>query len=275
MKLRFCLLVAISCFSACNSTGTPGTEPQPGANDIKNGIPPIIGYSIIKTYPHDTSYFTEGLEFNNGELWESSGGNNDESPFPSEMGIANLQTGKVTTKILLDKSKYFGEGITVLNNKLYMLTYTSRVGFVFDAKTFKKLQEFNLPTAQGWGLTHDSSSIIMSDGSNSLHYLNPVTLQVKNIVGVTDNNGPVSNINELEYVNGFIYANQWQTPYILKIDPSSGKVVGRIDLSNIENDISARYPETAGLNGIAYNAATGNFIITGKKWPLLYEIRLQ
>ena len=139
-------------------------------------------------------------------------------PHPSAAGIVNLKTGKVDTKILLDRAKYFGEGITVFNDKLYMLTWTSEVGFVYDAKTFKKISEFKLPTKQGWGLTHDSSSIIMSNGSNSLHYLDPVTLKVKNILGVVDNNGAVGNINELEYVDGFIYANQWTTSYILKID---------------------------------------------------------
>ncbi|MFM9908999.1 MAG: glutaminyl-peptide cyclotransferase [Chitinophagaceae bacterium] len=274
MKLLFYLVVFIYCFSACNN---PEIQNNGDNNDpnSKKAIPPIIGYSIVKIHPHDSSYFTEGLEFYNGELLESSGGNNDDSPYPSEMGIVNNQTGKVTTKIPLDRAKYFGEGITVFNNKLYMLTYISKVGFVFDIKTFKKIQEFNLPTQQGWGLTHDSSSIIMSDGSNSLHYLDPTTLQVKNILGVLDNNGPVSNINELEYVNGFIYANQWQTSYILKIDASSGKVVGRIDLSSIENEITSNYSDTNGLNGIAYNTTTGNFLITGKRWPFSYEIKLQ
>ena len=273
MKNRFCLFALLLCLIACNSADNPGKEPGPVNRD--NGIPPIIGYSIVKTYPHDSTFFTEGLEFFNGQLLESSGGNNDESPYPSAAGIANLTTGRVDIKITLDKSKHFGEGITVFNNKIYMLTWTSGVGFVFDSGTFKKLGEFKLPTKQGWGLTHDSSSIIMSDGTNSIHFLDPTTFQVKNIVGVIDNNGPVSNINELEYVDGFLYANQWNTPYILKIETSSGKVVGRIDLSKIDNDISPNYPNTFGLNGIAYNHATGSFFISGKKWPVLYEIKLQ
>lgn len=268
-------LITISCFSACNNNGTADNPIDPGNPTTKNAIPPIIGFSIVKTHPHDTAYFTEGLEFYNGQLLESSGGNNDNSPYPSAMGILDIQTGKVTSKITLNPDNHFGEGITVFNDKLYMLTWVSGIGFVYDAKTYKKIKEFNLPTKQGWGLTHDSTSIIMSDGSNNIHYLDPVSLQVKNIVGVTDNNGPVGNINELEYVNGFLYANQWETPYILKIEAASGKVVGRVDLSNIDSDISSRYPFTYGLNGIAYNTTSGTFFIAGKKFPIMYEIKLQ
>lgn len=274
MKLFLYALISATLWTACNGTDKPQTE-EPINSGNGKAIPPIIGYSIVNTYPHDTSFFTEGLEFNGNQLWESSGGNLDESPYPSAAGIVNQATGKVDVKIVLDRAKHFGEGITIFNDKIYMLTWTSKLGFVYDVKTYKKLGEFKLPGEYGWGMTHDSSSLIMSDGSNSLYYLDPQTMRVKNIVGVTDNNGPVSNVNELEYVNGYIYANQWQTPYILKIDALSGAVVGRLDLSNIQNDIEAKYKNTQGLNGIAYNKKTNTFWIAGKKWPLLYEIRLQ
>jgi glutaminyl-peptide cyclotransferase len=260
--------------TACNNSesGSNGSE-NTGKND--NSAPPVIQYSVVNKYPHDTAYFTEGLEFYKGQLLESSGGNADESPYPSEMGIANLQTGVVTSKAKLDKTKYFGEGITVFNDKLYQLTWVSGVGFIYDANTFQKLGEFKIPAKEGWGLTHDSTHIIMSDGSSNLYYLSPDSLRVSNILRVTDNSGPIPNINELEYINGYIYANQWQTPYILKIDPATGIVVGRLDLDNLQKEAAANYPNADVLNGIAYDSATGKMLVTGKKWPFVYEIKVQ
>lgn len=277
MKILLYLFVAISLTGSCKNpdSGSSVAEQTSSGNDTNNkAVPPIIGYTVIRSYPHDSNYFTEGLEFYDGQLLESSGGNNDESPYPSEMGIADINKGKVTTKVKLDRNKHFGEGITVFGNTLYMLTWKSKIGFTYDINSFKQTGQFNLPTEQGWGLTHDTASLIMSDGSNSLLFLNPKTFQVKYIVGVLDIQGPVSNINELEYVNGFIYANQWLTPYILKIDPVSGKVMGRIDLSALEDEISNKYKDTNGLNGIAYNPQSGTFFVTGKNWPLIYEIKL-
>lgn len=273
MKPAYFATVIILLLYACNGTDHV-TEPEQETSPVKS-IPPIINYVIVNTYPHDTAYFTEGLEFYGDQLLESSGGNNNESPYPSAAGLANLKTGKIDQRILLDKSLYFGEGITVFGDKLYMLTWKSKVGFIFDARNFKKIGQFAIPSTEGWGLTHDSSSLIMSDGSNSLHFLDPQTLRLKNIIGVTDNNGPVSNINELEYVDGYIYANQWTTPYILKIEAATGLVVGRLDLSTLVNEIETKYADTWGLNGIAYNRKTGNFFIVGKRWPLYYELKLQ
>lgn len=277
MKVLLYFFLSTAFLGSCNNSDQSGSNSADQDRNQKadnNPVPPIIGYTVIRTYPHDSNYFTEGLEFHNGQLLESSGGNNDESPYPSEMGIVDLNKGKVSTKVKLDRSKYFGEGITVFGNTLYMLTWKSRLGFTYDIKTFKQTGQFNLPTEQGWGLTHDSASLIMSDGSNSLYFLDPKTFQVKFILGVIDVLGPVSNINELEYVNGYIYANQWLTPYVLKIDPSSGKVMGRIDFSALESEISNRYKETNGLNGIAYNPASGTFFIAGKNWPVIYEVKL-
>lgn len=259
--------------AACNDAGTAGTGDT--ANTTISAAAPSIQYAVVNKYPHDTTYFTEGLEFYKGQLFESSGGNADESPYPSEMGIADLKTGKVTTKVKLDKTKYFGEGITFFNDKLYHLTWVSQVGFVYDANTFKKLQEFKLPSKEGWGLTHDSAHLIMSDGSNNLYYLSPDSLKLLNILRVTDNNGPVPNINELEYINGYIYANQWETPYILKIDAATGKVTGKLDLDNLHKEAVAAHPGSDVLNGIAFDSATNKLLVTGKRWPFLYEIKLQ
>jgi glutamine cyclotransferase len=256
-----------------NDAPAPGTSTTP--TSTAEELPPVIPVSIITKLPHDTSYFTEGLEFYKGQLLESSGGNDEGSPYPSEMGLVDKATGKVTTKAKLDRSKHFGEGITVFRDKLYQLTWTSGVGFVYDIKTFKLLKEFKIPTREGWGLTHDTASLIMSDGSSNLYYLDPETLQVKYTVNVIYNGNPINNINELEYVNGVIYANKWGKPYILKIDPVSGKVLGQIDLSNLEKEAKAIYADADVLNGIAYDSTTGKLYVTGKKWPNIYEIKPQ
>jgi len=181
----------------------------------------------------------------------------------------------VSIKGQLDKSKFFGEGITFFNNKMYQLTWKNKVGYVYDATSFKKLREFPIPSKEGWSFTHDSTHLIMSDGTSNLYIMDPDSLHVINLLPVTDNNGPVSNINELEYVNGFIYANQWLTNYILKIDASNGKVVGRLDLSNIEKEVSNKDPEVHEMNGIAYNSGSKTFYVTGKLWPTIYEIRIE
>ena len=271
-KVLFAAIVFFTTLAACNEAGTTSAD---DTNKNVAAAPPAIQYAVVNKYPHDTAYFTEGLEFFKGQLFESSGGNADESPYPSELGISDLKTGKVTTKVQLDKAKYFGEGITFFKDKLYHLTWTSQVGFVYDATTFKKIKEFKIPAKEGWGLTHDSANLIMSDGSSNLYYMSPDSLKLLNILRVTDNNGPVANINELEYINGYIYANQWETAYILKIDPSTGKVIGRIDLENLQKEAASLRPGADVLNGIAYDSATGQILVTGKRWPFLYEIKLQ
>lgn len=267
------LLIVLTSSFSCNSIEKP--QNQDGKPTNAAPIPPAIGFSVVKTYPHDETYFTEGLEFHEGRLLESSGGNNDESPFPSAAGIADLRTGKVDTRVNLDTRTYFGEGITVFGNTLYQLTWKNGIAFTYDIHTFKKTGELRIPTPEGWGLTHDTASLIMSDGSSNLYFLNPGTLQIKYTLSVIDNTGPVGNLNELEYVNGSIYANRWQTPYILRIDATTGKVTGMIDLTGIVNETHAAHAAVDVLNGIAYQPKSGTFFVTGKKWPLIYEIRLQ
>jgi glutamine cyclotransferase len=250
-----------------------GKKPAEPSDTPVVSTAPIIASTVMNVHPHDTSFFTEGLEFYKGQLFESSGGDNEASPFPSAVGVLDLKTGKVDTKIQLDKSRFFGEGITFFNDKLYLLTWKSGIGFVYDPATFTKLKEFSLPSKEGWGLTHDTSSLIMSDGSSNLYYLSPDSLKLLKIVGVSDNNGPIPNINELEYIDGYIFANQWLTPYILKIDPSSGKVVGRIDLSTVAKEAKANN-EDPNWNGIAYDSASKKIYVSGKKWRFIYEIKL-
>lgn len=256
---------------ACNNNDTPAT-PNMGTTDAP---PPVIPFSVVNKHPHDTTYFTEGLEFYKGQLLESSGGNDDSSPYPSEFGVVDRETGKVITKAKLDKSKHFGEGITVFRDKIYQLTWQSGAGFIYDANTFKLIKEFKLPTREGWGLTHDTASLIMSDGSSNLYYMDPDSLRVKYTVTVIHNGNPVNNINELEYVNGVIYANKWGESVILKIDPATGKVLGQLDLTSLDREAKATYPGAAELNGIAFDSSTGKLYVTGKRWPTLYEIQVQ
>jgi len=149
-KVLFAAIVIFTTLAACNEAGTTSAD---DTNKNVAAAPPAIQYAVVNKYPHDTAYFTEGLEFFKGQLFESSGGNADESPYPSELGVSDLKTGKVTTKVQLDKAKYFGEGITFFKDKLYHLTWTSQVGFVYDATTFKKIREFKIPAKEGWGLT--------------------------------------------------------------------------------------------------------------------------
>lgn len=271
------LVFATLLFSAC--TSKPDEDP---VEDQQVSIAPsILPFSLVGTQPHDISYFTEGLEFHNGQLYESSGPSTNENgtgpgPYPSGFGVVDSASGKVSPKVMLDKIKYFGEGITFFNGKIYQITWREKTGFVYDAKSFKKLREFTLPTAEGWGLTHDTMHIIMSVGTNQLYYLHPDSLTTSNIVSVHDNNGPLtSRLNELEYINGYIYANEWYTNYIVKIDPLSGKVVGRLDLSRQVAEAAQRNPSANEMNGIAYDSVSNNILVTGKNWPVMYKIRLQ
>lgn len=263
-----CLLLVASCNNGSNNEenkeqdNTTGTEANPA--------PAVLTYSIINAFPHDTTSFTEGLFVHNGTLYESTGSGNN-GKYDSWAGTVDLKTGKAQRKITLDP-KYFGEGITIFNGKLYQLTWQNHVGFVYDASTYKKIQEFNYP-GEGWSLTHDSTHLIMSDGTNKLQYLDPATLKVVKIVGVEDNYGPVGNLNELEYIEGYIYSNQWQTNYILKIDPASGKVVAKADLSALVAQVRSKYSGAEELNGIALDKENGKIYVTGKCWPTLYEIK--
>jgi glutamine cyclotransferase len=271
MKKTFTSFLALLFLAACTNN-VPTNSGNTGG-----GEPPIIGYTVVNIYPHDTSFYTEGLEFYEGQLFESSGGYKKSTPHPSAFGIADLKTGKVDKKAVLDNNIFFGEGITFFNNRIYELTWESKKGFIYDAKTFKKTGEFTYE-GEGWALTHDSSHLIMSDGSSNLKYIDPDKITdrivVDKILGVADNNGPVSNINELEYVNGYIFANQYTTNYILKIDPASGRVVGKLDLTGLENEAKKKNPGADVLNGIAYRTETNTFFITGKLWPSFYEIRM-
>jgi glutamine cyclotransferase len=260
--LTFLLTFFLSCFliSCTDSGNSPDND---GSNDIKPV--PAISYSILSTVPHDTSYFTEGLEFYQNTLMESTGLNGK-----SKLVQTDPKTGKVIKEINLD-NQYFGEGITILNDTIYQLTWQEHVVFVYTAKDFKKVKELPL-NGQGWGLTNDGKQLIASNGSSDLLFYEPQTFKLLKTVTVTERGSVVPNINELEYVNGFVYANIWQQNYIYKIDPTSGEVVGKMDLSDIVSRARQQYVNAEVLNGIAYNPATQKFYVTGKNWPVMYEV---
>ncbi|HEY0743286.1 MAG TPA: glutaminyl-peptide cyclotransferase [Chryseosolibacter sp.] len=230
--------------------------------------PLLMSYGVRAQWPHDTQAFTQGLVIHEGKLYESTGQEGE-----SWVGVIDVKTGKPEKKVDLPK-EYFGEGITILNNKIYQLTWTSKIGFIYDLETFKRIGTFDYTTA-GWGITHDTKNLIMSDGSNKLTYLDTVSLKPVRTLSVTDDNGPVKDLNELEYIEGFIFANIWQTNNIVKIDPQSGKVVGRLDLSQLARDAQMRSPRVDVLNGIAYHPTTKMVLVTGKYWPMTYVIQLR
>lgn len=234
---------------------------------------PAINFTFVAEYAHDTNAFTEGLLFYKGDLYESTGAT-DLPQTRSLFGKVDLATGAIDVKVELDRNRYFGEGITFLNDRVYQLTYKSRVGFVYDVTTFQKIQEFEIPSPEGWGLTTDGTSIIMSDGTEKLTYLDPLTLEVTKQVSVKEAYYAKQHINELEYVHGYIYANVWMTNQIVKIDPSNGKVVGQLDLSSLANAAKTAFPTAMEMNGIAYNPEKDSFFITGKLWPKIFEVKL-
>jgi glutamine cyclotransferase len=229
-----------------------------------------LSYKVIKQYPHDTLAFTQGLEFYKGGLYEGTG-EESYSPLRSELRKLDLTTGKVLKKVDLD-TQYFGEGITFFGDKIYQLTWQSHVVFQYDTN-FHLLKTFHIPT-EGWGLTHDSQHLIVSDGSSKLYFRDPVTLDTVKTIDVSENGTLVNNLNELEYMGGFVYANIWQTDYIVKINPANGNVVGKADFSNLLKDHGQTvYDANDVLNGIAYDSATNKLYITGKRWPSLFEIQ--
>ena len=228
---------------------------------------PVYGYSVVKTYPHDPEAFTEGLFYLNGFLYESTG-----LEGKSSIRKVRLADGKVLQQRPVS-SKYFGEGIIAWKGKLVELTWQSEVGFTYDLKTFKPRSEFHYQ-GEGWALTQDGVRLIMSDGTPQLRFLNPDTLAETGRLDVTINGRPLSNINELEWVKGEVLANVWQTNFIARIDPKSGKVTGVVDLSALAAAEAAKGRPLDVLNGIAYDAEHDRLFVTGKLWSDLYEIKL-
>ena len=254
----FPLLGAVLIFSCSSFLGCS----VPGDSDAI----PVYTYNIVNTYPHDRSAFTQGLVFEDGFLYEGTGLYGQ-----STLRRVELETGDIL-QIRGLPDQFFGEGITIYGDKIIQLTWQSNVGFVYDKNSFELLQQFNYST-EGWGITHDGERLIMSDGTSKLHFLDPQTFEEIGQLAVFDDNGPVTRLNELEYVQGEIYANVWQTDRIARISPATGRVVGWIDLEGILTAEDLSEPVDV-LNGIAYDADTDRLFVTGKLWPKLFEIDL-
>jgi glutaminyl-peptide cyclotransferase len=274
LKKNYRLFFISLLLNACSNSS------ETNSDDSQNVLPTIpaptnITYNLVKDYPHDTASFTQGLIFYKGTLYESTG---NPTPTPNNgswLGPVDITTGKQTKKVKLPQ-EIFGEGITILNDNVYQITWQSRKGFVYDLSTFKKIKEFTY-NHEGWGITNNGKELIVSDGSSNLYFWDPVTLKEIRRISVQDNNGLRNNINELEFIDGAVYANVWQTNEILKIDPVSGNVTGKLDMSGLKQS----YPELVGssdsdkvLNGIAWDSSGNRMFVTGKNWSKLFELKL-
>lgn len=248
-------ILAINCLPAT-------AQPADTLTAASKPYPKIYGYRIINAYPHDSQASTQGLEFKDGYLYEGTG-----IEGRSTLRKVELKSGKVIKSLALDP-KLFGEGITIYKDSIIQLTWRAQLGFVYDLETFRQRKTFRYP-AEGWGITTDGKELIMSDGTATLYFLDPQTFKQLKKIAVSDRGRPVIWLNELEYVNGYIYANVMSSDKIAIIDPESGKVNGWVHLDGL-----ACAGPGKSLNGIAYDQDSGNFFVTGKLCPVLYQIEL-
>lgn len=264
---NYLMIAGLIFLAACNNNEKDYTD-----NSVQPVPVPTINYNIIASYPHDTSAYTQGLEFHNGKLYEGTGDFET-----SSLRITDATTGRVEKKHMMGTDSIFGEGITIFKNKVYQLTWESNIVYVYDINNLDKpIKTFKWPY-EGWGLTNNGTDLIISDGTANLYFVNPDDFRLKSTINVSDNSGPVDNINELEYVDGFVYANIYQTDEIIKIDPSSGHIVGKMDFPGMKEKYFANQNipgRTDVLNGIAYDSSRKSFFITGKRWPKMFEIKL-
>ncbi|HEY0320686.1 MAG TPA: glutaminyl-peptide cyclotransferase [Pyrinomonadaceae bacterium] len=228
---------------------------------------PVYTYEIVATYPHDPKAYTQGLVIYDGTLYESTGQYGE-----SSLRKVELKKGKVKKKLDVP-GQYFAEGMTILNGKIYQLTWQQGKGFIYDLKDFKLEGEFNYD-GEGWGLTTDGHSLILSDGTNQLRFIDPATFRVLRTLSIVHNNVPLTELNELEYIHGEIYANIWKTDRIVRLDPQTGRILAWIDLAELRPDETLRNSENV-LNGIAYDTENDRLYVTGKRWPKVFEIRLK
>ena len=236
-------------------------------NVVSDIIPEKFKYNVINDFPHNPKLFTQGLEYHNGYIYEGTG-----EYGTSGLYQVNLHTGKILKEQPLNK-KYFGEGITILNNKIYQLTYRSQKGFVYDLENFAVIDSFTFRSKEGWGLTNDGENLIMSNGTHELIWINPSDFSQIKKVQVANNEGVINYLNELEYINGTIYANVYTTNLIVQIDPETGKVLSEINFDGILNMYANPDEPVDYMNGIAYDQEKNRLFVTGKYWPRIFEIQ--
>lgn len=238
-----------------------------GAAQSARADVPVQTFEVVRAYPHDRTAFTEGLFFHEGVLYESTG------LYPSSVRQVRLEDGEILRRHDLP-TVYFGEGLAALNGKLYNLTWRNHIGFVFRLDDFSPLGGFSYP-GEGWGLTTDGRRLIMSDGTDQIRFLDPDTLAETGRVSVTADGRPLDQINELEWIDGEVFANLWQDNRIARIDPETGVVKAFIDLTDLVPKDAGLDPRDDVLNGIAWDAGGKRLFVTGKRWPQLFEIRLR
>lgn len=275
------LIVTISAIVLLYACGE-NSQKNENENEVQAGIPEpsSINFAVLNAFPHDTAAFTQGLEIYQGKFLESTG-----LPKRSTLRLVDIKKGSVTQKIK-NADDVFAEGVTVFNDTIYQLSWQNHVVFMYQAKDFKPIG--SLPwSGEGWGITHNSEHLIISEGSDKLYFVEPGTLKLNKVISVVDNFGAVNNLNELEMIEGYIYANRWQYDYIVKIDPANGHVVGRMnfqdflkknskaDLSYLSKEGSTATESGAVLNGIAYDSASKKMYVTGKLWPEVFEVELK
>ncbi len=266
---KYLFLAVIIFLFACNNNQSTPEETTTTIPLTGIAAPQNINLNIIGIYPHDTSAYTQGLEIYNGKLYEGTGDFET-----SSLRITDIKTGKVEHKHVMGTKKIFGEGITIFKNKIYQLTWQSNIVNVYDVNNIDNpIKTFSWPY-DGWGITHTATDLIISDGSANLYFVNPDDFKIRTTLQVTDNLGPVNSINELEMINGFVFANVYQSDFIVKIDPANGHVVGKIDLPGLQQQYFLNQivkGRTDVLNGIAYDSISKKIYITGKRWPKIFE----
>ena len=259
-------VLLFTCFlQSCSSSDPTNGGLKATTDTVADSGIPRYSFSIVDTYPHDPEAFTQGLAYEDGFLYEGTGLRGS-----SSLRRVDLETGRVLQRHILD-DEIFGEGIVIFEQRIFQLTYTANVGFIYDKSDFDRVGDFSYPT-EGWGLTHDGARLIMSDGTSTLYFRDPHSFDEIGRIEVTEGGRPLQNLNELEYVQGEVYANVFATDLVARISPESGKVAGWIDLRGLlpEKDRT----ESQVLNGIAYDSDNDRLFVTGKLWPWLYQIKL-
>jgi glutaminyl-peptide cyclotransferase len=269
------VLMSVSCSDNPGRANNAASNARPNAN-ANAAAPSIRQYSaqVVATYPHDQKAFTQGLVFHNGFLYEGTGGKPARGDdFRSSLRKVEIETGKVVQQFDVPVD-FFGEGIAIMGDKVYQLTWQERTAFVYNLEDFKLVREARY-SGEGWGLTHDGTNLIMSDGTHVIRFVNPQDFSTVRTISVNDERGqPLMKLNELEFINNEIWANVWETGWIVRIDPNTGALLGRIDLAALTADVQKKYQKADVLNGIAFDKPGDRIFVTGKNWPFLYQIKV-